>query len=483
MTVTSSYNEGFDDRGHVRPAYQAFHCRTGYDPFSPSGQTADELTNAPLGDRYSILPIPLVLDDREYHTVIAAGVAQRALALQALFHDVITGDARVYRHTALPRDLFAVILEQEGLAMRDLASWWEGKGREAVRFTYGPDLVRGPDGRWLILEDNLGCVGGVVDSQLVVERFLQCTGSRLHQSVPHGSDLARAVREFLARVPLPQTSAAVLAVLEDECSSIDPEAARKRQVLEALGIRVFTRTPSEDPERLGLSMAEVSAIVNFSTGSQARAWSPADPVFGRHDVPLMTAPGIAALGNKALLPFMDDIVAFYSSGKPILRSAETHSCRAMMADPAEWVLKRTNGCQGREVHFLDRLSEVERRTLHARLGVWGTRGAIVQRRVDASCVTSQPDAPGRGFQVELRPFAFVIGESRCVMGEHISGRAFRNTDGRGLGNMSQGAYYLPVVREPTSVVASAVWSPERGGTRNPQAHANAKREWGDPIAT
>jgi uncharacterized circularly permuted ATP-grasp superfamily protein len=481
MTVASSYNEGFDNRGHIRAPYKAFQSRTGHDPFAPSAQIAATLTHAPLGDRYSILPIPLVLDDREYRDVIVPGLTQRALALQALFFDLIRGDTRVCRHTSMPIDLFAVILEQEGIGTGDLASWWDGKSRESVRFTYGPDLVRGPDGRWLILEDNVGCVGGVVDSQLVVERFLQCTGAQLHPAVVNGGNLARAVCEFLARIE--RTPEAVLAVLDDECSSSDPETTRKRQALQGLGMRVFTRTQLEDAERRGLRMEDVGAIVNFSTAGGTPAQERAGQLFGACSVPMMMAPGLAALGNKALLPFMDEIVAFYASADPILRAAETHLCRAMIADPAGWVLKRSNGCQGREVFFLDRLSDVERLQLDARLAAWGLpEGAVLQRRVNASFVSSVPDAPERSFQVELRPFAFVIGDAQCLVGQHASGRAFRNTDGRGVGNMSQGACYLTVIREPTSSVESKSWTLDGADTRDARTHgAMANDAWRDPI--
>ena len=327
MDIALRYNEGFDEGGNVRAPYQAFRSRTGHNPFTPSGKLAAALTNGPLGDRYSILPVPLVLDDREYREVIAAGVTQRALALQALFFDLMSGETEVFRKTPLPIDLFPAILEQEGLAMRDLAAWWEGHSREAVRFTYAPDLVRGPDGRWLILEDNLGCVGGIVDSELVVQRLLACTGTCLHPSLARGSNLARAVCDFLARVERTPNSVDVLAVLGDECSSSDPEATRKRRVLQELGMHIVDEMQVEVAERRGLRIRDVRAIVNFSTTNRKQASVLAHDLFGRHRVPLMTAPGIAALGNKALLPFMDDIVAFYSSADPILRAAETRFCR------------------------------------------------------------------------------------------------------------------------------------------------------------
>jgi uncharacterized circularly permuted ATP-grasp superfamily protein len=455
MNVASRYNEAFDDVGNVRAAYQAFHLRTGHNPFFPSAKLSAELTNGPLGDRYSILPIPLVVDEREFHDVIVRGVTQRALALQALFFDLIGGESGVFCHTSLPRDLWPLILEQEGIAMPDVASWWEGKSREAVRFTYGPDLVRGPDGRWLILEDNLGCVGGVVDAQLVLERFLECSGTRLHASIETHSDLARAVCEFLARVERTPTSTDVVALLGDECSRSDPEAARKREVLQGLGMRLADQWQLEGAEGRGLRLQDARAIVNFSTAIRTPAWNLADDLFGDGHVPLMTAPGVTALGNKALLPFIDEIVTFYSSDEPILRTAESRLCRDMPADHSDWVLKRSNGRQGRDVLFLDGMTESERLELDARLTTWGRpEGAVLQRRVDASVISSIPGARSDEFQVELRPFAFVVGDSQCRVGEHASGRAFRNTDGRGVGNMSRGACYVAVVREPSVSVDS-----------------------------
>ena len=452
MTIGPRYNEAFDECGNIRAPYSNYRARTGNDPLSPSTKVAADLMTAPLGDRYSILPIPLVLDDREYQDVIVAGVRQRALALQALFFDLINGDTRVFRDTSLPKTLFPHMLDQQGIALRDLASWWRGKSREAVRFTYAPDLVRGPDGRWIILEDNLGCVGGVVDSGLAVERFLACTGSRLHPSVGRESNLARAVCDFLERVERTPANDDVFALLGDECSSDDPEAVRKREVLAALGLRVFTTRQLEDAKPKRARIPEVRAIVNFSTAGWNRTSSVSADLFCRDGVALMTAPGIDSLGNKALLPFMDEVVAFYSSAEPILRAAETVVCRRLPADPREWVLKRSNGRQGREVFFLETMSAVERLRLDSLLDRWGTIGSALQRRVNASCLSSTQGPWSDEFQVELRPFVFAIGDAQCVVGEHVSGRAFRNTDGRGLGNMSRGACYLTVVREPASSV-------------------------------
>ncbi len=274
MNEASSYNEGFDDTGRLRAPYRAFQARTGRDVFDPSPESVTRLTRRPLGDRLTILPIPLILDDREYRETISRGVRQRALALQSLFHDLICGESRAVREAPLPVGLLSQVLENEGISLRDLTRWWAGKDRELVRFTYAPDLVRDPSGRWLVLEDNLGCVGGVVDSHLVVERFLAFTGTSLDSEVPRGSDLAAAVCEFLARLGKTPESEGVLALLGHECSTVDAEAGRRRQVLEELGLRALSTVEMEEAATRGLRPDAVAAVINFDSqrlGARVRA--------------------------------------------------------------------------------------------------------------------------------------------------------------------------------------------------------------------
>jgi hypothetical protein len=439
----AGYNEAFDEAGALRGPYRAFRARTGRNPFDPTPESVAALSQRPLGDRYTILPIPLVLDDSEYRETIVRGVRQRALALQQLFWDVVRS-----RETPLPANLLSRIVEREGMSVRDLTRWWNGKHRRDVRFTCAPDLVRGQDGRWCILEDNVGCVGGVVDSWFVLERFLLHTGAPLDPSLPAGADLTRAVREFLADVGQTPASADVLALLGPQCST-DLEARRKREVLEAMGLRVLDKEEVEAATRKGLSSAGLRGLVNFDSRGWTSTAELTDELFVRRGVPLMTAPGTEFLGNKALLPLMDEIVSFYSGEKPILRTVETELCRRLPDDPTGWVLKKSNGCGGREVYFLDGASGAEMHRLEMMLAGWGgSDSAVLQRRVRASFLPISPAVPWHRFQVELRPVGFVIGDLTCIVSEHPSGRALSNLDGHGLGNMSQGAHYLPVIREP-----------------------------------
>lgn len=425
MEIASGHNEAFDETGGMRAPYGAFRRRTGRDPFDPFPSSVAALTRRPLGDRYGILPIPLILDDREYRKTIARGVRQRALALQSLFWDIVCS-----RETPLPAGIVQRMLDQERIGVDELDRWWKEKRRGDVRFTYAPDLVRDTEGRWCILEDNVGCVGGVVDSRLVVERFLAHTGTTLDSRIALRSDLVHAVHAFLAEVGRTAASPDVLAIPGPDC---DPEALRKREVLGAAGLRLLDGAASS---------RDAGAVVNFETTELTR------DLFESHGAAVMTAPGIDILGNKLLLPFMEAIVSFYCGEAPVLRTAQTELYESFPADPSGWILKKSNGCQGKEVFFLDELSDPERHRLETTIAGWGgPEWAVLQRRVSASFLPVSPAAAWHRFQVELRPIGFVVGDGTCIVSDYASGRALSNLSGRSLGNMSQGAHYIAVLRE------------------------------------
>jgi hypothetical protein len=89
-----AHNEIFDEHGHLRPGYAALHSSSPWDPLRPPAFIADQLCNRPLGDDTRILPVPWVIDDAEYVSVIKQGIAQRASALQMFFADMVLGEQR-----------------------------------------------------------------------------------------------------------------------------------------------------------------------------------------------------------------------------------------------------------------------------------------------------------------------------------------------------------------------------------------------------
>jgi uncharacterized circularly permuted ATP-grasp superfamily protein len=188
---TTPYDEVFDVDGVVRPAYEALRCRTNRDPLAPSASAVERLRESPLGDDIRTLPVPLALEEAEYRTV-QAGVAQRALALQALFDDIVTsGGWSLAAESGITSCLLEEILEGHGTGLDALRRLWESHDRAEIRFVYAPDLARRPDGRWTVLEDNVGCVGGTADSFFVADAYARAVG--LPPPEPAMADLVRAV--------------------------------------------------------------------------------------------------------------------------------------------------------------------------------------------------------------------------------------------------------------------------------------------------
>lgn len=443
MDLTSRYNEVADASGRIRPAFAAFAARTGLDPRQPSPDTVRRLGHRPLGDDYTILPIPLVLDEAEYRA-IASGVRQRALALQSLFHDLVNAGQVPPFGASHPRAVCAALLHAQGIDLDGLRRWWRGKPREQVRFAYAPDLLRGPDGAWVVLEDNVGCVGGLVDAPLVVDAYCACSGASTHPQTPRDVDLPHAIRAFLSRV---NGSAEHLRVVALAGCQSDPEGPRRRQALVSQALEVMTDEELRQALPESADMRAIDAVVNFD-GSMLRSGSARQPDASTPaEVQWMTAPGVELLGNKAFLPLTDAIIAQYSGTAPTLRTAPTTPYREMPGDPRGLVLKESRGRQGREVHFLDAMPSAEHAALAARLSSHAGAGAVLQSYVAGSFVPVPSGESWAAHQVELRPIAWIVGDGTCLVADAFSGRGFVNRDGRTAGNMSRGASYIAVMRE------------------------------------
>ena len=439
----SWFDEDFDAGGDVRPAYAALRRRARSDPLCPTRAVARQLRERPFGDDTRIFPIPVVIHETEYRAVLRPGLTQRALALQRLFADLVLGGRRILSagvgpHADLVEDIFAA----EGWPLAALRDLWRGHDHDAIRFVYGPDLVRDPSGRWTVLEDNVGCVGGSADAFCVAETYRDVTGLPGCPTCRPESDLAVAVQRWTR-----ERDGRAVAVLGCEAGGTGPwpvridENARRHRVLDAIGVPVVDRCHLEP---WLTSHGAATTVINFAVDP---SWT---EIFGHAGVALLNAPGTGVLGNKALLPSMDDLIRFYLDEDPILATPPTRliADARLPADAADWVVKTAAGCQGTEVfvlawHTPDRITG-----LADQLRDDPATTAVAQRYVEPSRLT--PSGPGGwdGYRVEIRPVSYVLGRDDVHVAEQPVAKVVADLDARRLNNMSQGACYAPVLREP-----------------------------------
>jgi uncharacterized circularly permuted ATP-grasp superfamily protein len=159
-----AWDEMFDPTGGIRPGYTSLHsalAALGVDDLAERGALRDRSLRD-QGITFSLSgeerPIPLDLLPRviaaEEWTVLEAGVIQRVRALEAFLADVY-GPQQILAEGVVPRRLITGAPN----FLREAAHLDPPNG---VRIQVaGIDVLRGPDGRYVVLEDNLRTPSGI----------------------------------------------------------------------------------------------------------------------------------------------------------------------------------------------------------------------------------------------------------------------------------------------------------------------------------
>ncbi|MGH9009764.1 MAG: circularly permuted type 2 ATP-grasp protein, partial [Acidimicrobiia bacterium] len=159
-----AWDEMFDPTGGLRPGYGALHgllAALGVDDLAERGALRDRslrdqgITFTLSGEER---PIPLDLLPRvisaEEWAVLEYGVGQRVRALEAFLADVY-GPQEILAEGIIPRRLIA----SSPNFLREAGNLDPPNG---VRIhVAGIDILRGPDGRYVVLEDNLRTPSGI----------------------------------------------------------------------------------------------------------------------------------------------------------------------------------------------------------------------------------------------------------------------------------------------------------------------------------
>jgi hypothetical protein len=471
-----SYREAFDDRGDLRPPYQRIRDEFGFDPTRPNPAMAHYLlSEGPLDDNQRILPIPLILEDAELEFLWEA-VRQRGLALWAFVADyLLDGDYENYRDRgAPPPELMDQILKELRISRELLDELWDGRGENSVRFVYGPDLIRDPSGRWMVMEDNIGAVGGLFDFDTALNAYLS-----------KAIGLPRLVQNVEPSVALemfgPLNRYFELKNVLDRFGHhsrfhpfSDAEVYRTyRRLHSRFGSLKLNDPFPETPRDRDL------LLLNLWDGMEQRDFREVMQVrYSRSNLELLNSPGIEVLGHKALLPFTEWMIRHYLHEEPMIRTVPstlirgiTYNSReiigssydhermrenleetAMRASPflgdvldGDSVVKSGRENQGMGVFFtreargyrLPALAEKMARAARDGDQLW-----IRQDRIQPSVLGSAGASDWESFSVNLR-FHGIFSKQGGALSPIPWGRAQANASSS-LNNISQGGMQLPV---------------------------------------
>lgn len=378
------------------------------------------------------------------------GLEQRLRALGA-FLDDIYGDQRILAAGVVPADM---VLGAAGYQPTLRGVRPPGGVRIHIA---GVDLIRDPEGTWRVLEDNLRTPSGVsyvVENRAISKRVFPrvLDRARVHRVDHYPTRLAETLRAVSPR-PGADSTAVVLTPGPYNSAYFEHSFLARTMGLELVtapdlfvdGDVVYVRT-TRGPRRVDVIYRRTD-----ETFLDPEVFRP-DSVLGVRglmrayragNVALANAPGNGVADDKAVYPFVPDMIRFYLGEAPILAQVPTFVCardddRAYVVDHLDQlVVKAVDEAGGYGMLMGPQASAAERAEFRERI-LATPRRYIAQHRVELStCPTWIGDrkelAPRR---VDLRPYVLTSPTGPWVLPGGLTRVAL--VDGSYVVNSSQG---------------------------------------------
>jgi uncharacterized circularly permuted ATP-grasp superfamily protein len=357
------------------------------------------------------------------------GLRQRVQALQ-LFLDDVYGDQRILAEGVVPADLVLGASQYVPL-VRGV------RPARGVRIHIGGiDMVRDGAGTWLVLEDNVRTPSGVsyvMENRLVTKRVFAAAfrEAQVQRVDIYPTKLAESLRSvapgdpsealvvvltpgmfnsayfehsFLARtMGLPLTEPGDLFVDDDRVWLKSTEGPKRVDVIYRRIDDAFIDPAAFRPDTL----LGVRGLIG--------AWA-------KGNVTLANAPGNGVADDKAIYPYVPDMVRFYLSEEPILEQVPTWLCdraddrKYVLEHLDEMVVKSVDEAGGYGMLMGPSASKPEREAFAERIKAT-PRKYIAQKRLELStCPTWIPETkrfePRR---VDLRPYVLTGSDGPWVL--------------------------------------------------------------------
>jgi uncharacterized circularly permuted ATP-grasp superfamily protein len=358
---------------------------------------------------------------------LEAGLQQRLRAL-GLFLDDIYGDQQILSAGVVPAEMVVA-----SAGYRPMLRGIKPPGGVRIHIS-GIDLIRDPQGTWRVLEDNLRTPSGVsyvVENRLLSKRMFPRVfdAARVHRVDHYPTRLAETLRSVS---PTSDGTAVVLTPGTFNSAYFEHSFLARTMGLELVQApdlfvendKVYCRT-TRGPRRIDVIYRRTDEA--FLDPEVFRA----DSVLGvpglmrayaAGNVALANAPGNGVADDKAIYPFVPDMIRFYLHEEPVLEQVPTYVClrdddrKYVLEHLDEMVVKAVDEAGGYGM-LMGPQSTAEQRDEFRRRILAEPRKYIAQHRVELS---SSPTWIGEDKTVEprrvdLRPYVLTSREGPWVL--------------------------------------------------------------------
>jgi uncharacterized circularly permuted ATP-grasp superfamily protein len=410
---------------------------------------------------FCLLPRIVAADD---FRKLERGLQQRLRAL-SMFLDDIYGDQKILASGLIPPEM---ILGAAGY--RPMLRGLKPPGGVRIHIA-GVDLIRDTAGTWRVLEDNLRTPSGVsyvVENRLISKRMFprMFDAARVHRVDHYPTRLAETLRS-VSPVTGDDVCVVVLTPGPFNSAYFEHSFLARTMGLELVqapdlfvdGDRVYCRT-TRGPRRVDVIYRRTDEAF-----LDPDAFRP-DSVLGVRglmkayaagNVALANAPGNGVADDKAVYPFVPDMIEFYLNEEPLLEQVQTYVClfdddrKYVLEHLSEMVVKAVDEAGGYGMLMGPQASAAELEEFRAKI-IAEPRRYIAQHRIElSSCPTwiAEPAprlsgsislAPGTGRvaprRVDLRPYILTSREGPWVLPGGLTRVALK--EGSYVVNSSQG---------------------------------------------
>ncbi len=359
--------------------------------------------------------IPRIIPSHEWEQ-IEAGLKQRIFALNEFIQDVYN-DKKILKDKIVPEDLI--------LSSKTYRKECEGftPPRGIWCHVTGTDLVRGGDGCFYVLEDNLRCPSGVsyvLENRQVLKRtFPQLFEESRVRQVDHYPGKLLQMLEYLAPDEIQSPTIGILtpgmynsAYFEHSFLSqqMGVELVEGRDLVVSDGfVHMLTTRGLKRIDVLYRRIDDdfIDPAV-FRPDSLLGVKGLID-VYKKGRIAMANAPGTGIADDKVIYAYVPEIIKYYTGEEPILPNVPTYICRedkdrAYVLDHLEeLVVKAANESGGYGMLIGPHSTKTEREQF-ARLIIDNPRNYIAQPTLSLSRVPTIVGNRIEGRHVDLRPY-------------------------------------------------------------------------------
>jgi uncharacterized circularly permuted ATP-grasp superfamily protein len=421
------YDEAFEPGGQPRPHYAALLERlaeidlgTLADALSRELRERQITFGASADGMFALDPVPRILTAVEWRQV-ADGVVQRARALERFVADVY-GERAIVAAGVVP--------ERAIESSAHLEPSMRGATQPVWLTLVGFDLVRSPDGRFKVLEDQIRMPSGIAYAVAARECLSELHPAAASVPVPIDDAFVRLGEALVASAPAGSKQPSIVLLSEGEAATAWYEHARIARELSipAVTAGALERDDGGLSARVDGRRIELDVVLQ-RTGEDRFTDPSGDPTAvgelllgpsreGR--LSCVNAPGSGIGDDKLIHAYVEEMIRFYLDEDPVLVSVTTYDLGEpgerdrVLLELEDLVVKPRGEMGGEGVVIWAEASKTEREDALSAVQR-APEEFVAQRRIELSCHPTLCDRRLRARRVDLRPFVIRSGEEAWAL--------------------------------------------------------------------